>query len=177
VFRRIVSAHWAGIVVVCVASRAWADEPTLAEVEYDPEQRPPVTTPGQVRFVGAVLTGGWYGVALGTSLLWKDAPNARRLRLPLVGPFAALGDIGCGEDEPRCSTVSVVLRTGLAVISGVGQAGGVLAVVESFFLPTQVAPSVNERAHVPQDEPRWVLTPQPLVTDSGAVGLGVGGRF
>jgi hypothetical protein len=118
------------------ARDAAAEEPTIDQIEYHPAELPPDGARTRVIWVGAALTAGWYGAALGTSYAWPDAPTAKELRLPVVGPWMALGDVRCDARESQCSTVSLVVRTAVAVASGVGQAGGLFAIVEGLFMDT-----------------------------------------
>jgi hypothetical protein len=120
---------------------ASAEEPTLEQVEYNPAELPPDGTRTRVIVVGVAVAADWYGAAVGTSYLWPDAPNAGDLRLPVVGPWMALGDVGCGDEEADCSTGTVITRTVFAVLSGVGQAGGVLAVLEGLLMDTGSTPA------------------------------------
>jgi hypothetical protein len=115
---------------------AAAEEPTIDQIEYHPAELPPEGIRSRLILVGTALTVGWYGAAVGTSYLWPDAPNSKDLRLPVVGPWMALGDVGCGPKESSCTTVSVIARTAFAVVSGVGQAGGLLAIFEGIVMNT-----------------------------------------
>jgi hypothetical protein len=130
------------LLALCVAlggaREARADEPTIDEVRYHPTELPPDGTRTRVLVTGAALMVGWYGVGVGTSYIWSDAKNARDLRIPFAGPWMALADVGCSSKETRatCSDGIVVLRTTMAVLSGIGQAGGLLAFVEGLFLDT-----------------------------------------
>ncbi|HWO13517.1 MAG TPA: hypothetical protein VNN80_28645 [Polyangiaceae bacterium] len=127
----------AALVAVPLApSAAAAEEPTLEQVEYHPAELPPDGARTRAILVGVALTAGWYGAAVGTSYLWPDAPNSRDLRLPVVGPWLALGDVGCADAESDCSTGTVITRTVLTVLSGVGQAGGLFGVFEGLFMET-----------------------------------------
>ena len=124
------------VVALSSAGAAHAEEPTIDEVRYNPTELPPTGTGFRMMLTGVLLTGAWYGAAYGTSYLYEDAPNAKDLRLPVIGPWKAMLDVGCGPEESTCSTSTVVLRTTLAVVSGVGQAGGVLVFLEGLFLDT-----------------------------------------
>jgi hypothetical protein len=115
---------------------ARAEEPTIDEVRYHPTELPPDGTRARLLLTGTALTAGWYGIGVGTSYLWPDAKNARDLRLPVVGPWMALGDTGCGSKERNCRDAVLVIRTLAAVLSGVGQAGGLFAIAEGLFLNT-----------------------------------------
>jgi hypothetical protein len=150
---------------------AAAEEPTIDQIEYHPAELPPSGARTRALVVGAALTAGWYGAAVGTSFLWPDAENAKDLRLPVVGPWMALGDTGCAASESRCTTVTVIARTALAVVSGVGQAGGLFAIVEGIFMDTG-SPAAAGRARASARS--WTATPV-MLPDGG--GFEVMGRF
>lgn len=152
---------------------AAAEEPTIDQIEYHPAEFPPDGTRARLILVGAALTAGWYGAAVGTSYLWPDAPNAKDLRLPVVGPWMALGDVGCGDRERSCTTVPLVMRTALAVVSGVGQAGGLLAIVEGLFIDTASSTPSAPREKSAQ---RASWSAGPLMLSDGA-GIELFGRF
>jgi len=167
--------------VWAVPAVALAEEPTMEEVMYHPAELPPDGTSGRLMLTGAALMVGWYGVSVGTSYLWSDAPNASDLKLPFVGPWMALGDTGCGPNEGSgCTTVTVVFRTALAIVSGVGQAGGLFAFVEGAFLETGAAPtpapkkSASAETHDVGFGHTW--TASPVVLPDGG-GLEIIGRF
>jgi hypothetical protein len=157
-------------------STARADEPTIDEVRYHPTELPTDSTRSRVLLTGAGLTLGWYGVAVGTSYLYPNAPNARDLRLPVVGPWMALDGVRCGSKERNCRDAVLVIRTVFGVLSGVGQAGGLLAVVEGLFLPTAApSPGADIRPSATARSQRsWAAVP--VVLPDGA-GLELVGRF
>jgi hypothetical protein len=162
----------AGLVLYSLLpSIAAAEEPTIDQIEYHPAELPPPGARTRALVVGAALTVGWYGAAVGTSFLWPDAENAKDLRLPVVGPWLALGDTGCAASESRCTTVTVIARTAFAVVSGVGQAGGLFAIAEGIFMDTGSGAAAG-RARAP--ERSWTAAPM-MLPDGG--GLEVVGRF
>lgn len=133
---------------------------------------------GRLALAGGIVTGVWYGGALGASLLFPDAPGAEDLRIPVAGPFLALADTGCADSEPNCDTVLVVVRAILTTLDGIGQVGGVGMVIESLFLPTaesstRGAPSPSSNSAALETE----IRPVPIVAGKDGVGLGVVGRF
>jgi hypothetical protein len=148
-------------------------------VKYHPAELPPDGTRARVLLTGAALTAGWYGVGVGTSFLWPNAKNARDLRLPVVGPWLALGDVGCGSKERDCRDAILILRTALTVLSGVGQAGGLFAIAEGLFLDTGSVSAAAPRAERPQtskqsERPSWAAVP--VVLPDGAA-IEVVGHF
>jgi hypothetical protein len=169
-------------VLVPWSGRAGADEPTLAEAHYDPTEYPPPGTRGRLLLTGAGLTVGWYAAALGSSFLWRDAPNAKDLRIPVAGPWLALTDVGCGSKERDCETAIVVFRTAVTIISGVGQLGGLFVFWEGLFVHS--APPGHDasapKAASARDQRAWAgidWSPTPLAMPDGSLGLGITGRF
>ena len=165
------------ILGLCLAwpGMAAAEEPTVDEVAYHPSELPPDAARGRVLIVGLALTAGWYGASVGTSYLWPDAPNAEDLRLPVVGPWLALADAGCGDDESGCSTFTVVARSTLAVVSGVGQLGGLIAIGEGIFMSTgSPAAPTQKGARLRGHEP--AVAAVPVMLPNGA-GIEFVGRF
>jgi hypothetical protein len=124
---------------------------------------------------GAATTLVWYGGGVGASYLWPDAPGARDLRVPLVGPWLALADSGCADNDPDCSTFKQVARAILTAMDGVGQAGGLAVVAEALFLPTAARRSAPRRTSSRARSLR--IRPMPVMTDEGGVGLGFSGHF
>jgi hypothetical protein len=83
----------------------------------------------------------------------------------------------CGDAErSSCGTFTVVLRTILATLSGIGQLGGVAVIAEGLFVPTAGEPvrSTVARSVEPGTPASWEFTP--IATDAG-VGFGVTGQF
>ena len=173
-----------------VPSGAVAEEPTLEQIEYNPAELPPDGARTRAIVVGAALTAGWYGASVGTSYLWPDAPNAKDLRLPVVGPWMALGNVGCGDAEPGCSTGTVIARTVLGVVSGVGQAGGLFAILEGLLMDTGSAnaaapgsagagPSTTrgERTSGARSGPVASWSAAPVMLQDGGAGIELFGRF
>jgi hypothetical protein len=138
-----------------------------------PPEYPPPSTQGTLALTGAAVLVGWYGLAAGSTFIWSDYPGATDLRIPVAGPWMAIGQAGCPEDNPGCSKAWVVVRAILMGIDGVGQAGGTLVLGEALVLPTSSTPV--ERA-VPASEALSVR-PVPFVSGDGALGLGLVGRF
>jgi hypothetical protein len=169
---RSTAALLALALAVASPASARAEEPSIDEVDYNPAVMPPDGARSRLLWTGAALTVGWYGAAVGTSFLWDEAPNARRLRLPVVGPWAALGEVRCGSRESSCSTGTVVLRTALAVVSGIGQIGGLAVLAEGAFFPT--APPASGSPPTARRASDWLALP---VVAPDRVGIDVVGRF
>ncbi len=184
---------------VTLSPTAHADEPTGTPTQYRPDELPPSSARWSALLAGTAVLAGSYGIGFGTSYMWPSAPTAPDLRLPVVGPWMALANAGCGDNESGCETVTVVIRSLLATLSGLGQAGGVFLMSEALFLPTAgkpvrsagypVAPntSLNRALILPEttggaalaEPPAWSSQPlmvAPLATDRD-VGLSISGSF
>jgi len=155
---------------------AAADEPERP-VYYDSSVYPQGSTRYKLALVGVATSAAWYGAGYGFSAIWPDAPGAHDLRTPVVGPWMALADTGCADDDPDCSTFIVVLRAILTTIDGVGQAGGLAAIGEALFLPTvEPGPEPAPRRLRLERRPSSKLRVTPIAT-RGALGLGLSGAF
>jgi hypothetical protein len=88
----------------------------------------------------------------------------------------SVSQTACPETTPKCSQFLLVLGAIGKVLDGLGQAGGLLILTESFFLPTVEAPAPRARKSVSL----WSnLGAAPVVTGASgnAVGLTVLGSF
>ncbi len=156
---------------------ALADEP-VRPTHVDSGLYPPSGTQLNLALVGLGVTSFWYGAALGSSYAWPDAPGAADLRIPIAGPWMALGETGCADDDPNCSTFTMVLRAILTTIDAVGQTGGVLAVAEAAFMPTQEAASPKARPLPRLRRARGAeVRPVPYAAGKDALGFGLVGQF
>ncbi len=164
------------LTAVLAPSAARADEP-VRPAPHDVGVYPQESTRLPLLLVGFGATAVWYGGAAGFSYLWPGAPGANDLRIPVAGPWMALKDTGCADNDPGCSTLIVVLRAILTTMDGVGQAGGIAVMGEALFLPTYAdgaAPAPRARL---RRSSALEIQPVPIVGDHGSVGLGVVGRF
>ena len=161
----------AGLAATSGTARAAEPDGRQPPAAAEPDLPPPSARTAHL-IVGPLTTAVWYGGALGASYIWPDAPGATDLRIPIAGPWIALGDTGCAEDEPDCSVVIVVLRAVLTAIDGVGQAGGLLILGEGLFLPTRA-----ERSAERTKAPEFAIVPGAVPAGKDGIGLGVRGVF
>jgi hypothetical protein len=119
-----------------LSAPARADEPE-PPLPYDLGGKPKASTPLKTAAGGLAMTAGWYGAAVGFSYAFQDAPGSSDLRIPVAGPFMALGETGCQKGAGACSTFGAVLRAIFTIVDGVGQAGGLLIATEAVFMETQ----------------------------------------
>jgi hypothetical protein len=156
---------------------AFADEPERPTY-VNPDAYPPPEAQWQLALVGLGVTAVWYGLAAGFSYMFPDAPGANDLRKPVIGPWMALADTGCADNDPGCSKFIVILRAILTTIDAVGQTGGVAAIGEAVFMPTQ-EPGPEPRTRAPPRLKRQGLRvrPGPVAAGKDGVGFGVVGSF
>jgi hypothetical protein len=171
----------AAVVLTTLSSApgAHADEPVRPE-RFEPGDYPPPYARWNLLIAGAGTTAAWYGAAVGFSYLWPDAPGADDLRIPVAGPWMALADTGCADDDPGCSTFTVVLRAILTTMDAVGQTGGVAVMVEALTMPTQEArprPKKLPPVRLRRQDAKFEWRPVPFTAGKDGLGLGVAGRF
>ena len=158
-----------GVLVVVALSLstcpAAADEPER-EVRHDPTAYPAPSTRLPLFAIGAATSLVWYGAALGGAYLYPTANGADELKIPIAGPWMSLAETGCPSTTPDCSTFWMVVGGILKGFSGIGQAGGVLVMVESLLMPTVEPRSTTGRA-------RWNLTPSSHTTEGTSLATNV----
>jgi hypothetical protein len=134
---------------------------------------PPPSTRLNLALTGVGITAGFYGAAVGSSLIWHTGPWAEEIRIPIVGPWMAMPYFKCGSSEPNCGTALVIVRGVLASIDAIGQAGGVLVALESLFVPTASA----KRAAPVSSSTHARVRPVPFVAGRDGVGLSIVGEL
>jgi hypothetical protein len=167
----------AAALMLSLSHNARADEPLPPEADTNPQTRPQPSAQVNLVLVGAAVTAGWYGIAVGTSYLWTDSDGASALRIPVAGPYMALAKTGCGEHETYCDTVAVVFRTIITALSAVGQTGGVLAMGEGLFLPTAPRARRGSQAAPPPRLVRPNVSVAPTAVGPSGYGLSLSGNF
>ncbi len=102
---------------------------------------PPPAARARTLLMGAAVFGGFYGGALAASYGWDEDPGAADLRIPLVGPWLKVGHTtlcaNLPESNTPCSDPAQVAGGVLAVISGIGQIGGLALLLEGTFMRTR----------------------------------------
>jgi hypothetical protein len=152
------------------ASRAHADETIpIAPVSNDDTARfPPTSTRWKLIVGGLGLTGAAYGATLASGFIWPDVPGSTAMKIPIVGPWIALGQDGCAKDNPDCGAILYV-RGALEVLSGIVQASGLGLVGEGIFMTTEADGKKPSNAH-------FTIMPTPIVSRT-TTGFGVMGTF
>jgi hypothetical protein len=163
--------------VMSLSHGARADEPLPPEADTNPRTRPQPSAQVNLVLVGAAVTAGWYGAAVGVSYLWSDSDGASALRIPVAGPYMALAKTGCSDAEPFCDTFTVVFRTILTTLSAVGQTGGILVMGEGLFLPTAPRARRGSEAAPPPRLVRPTVSVAPSAIGPSGYGLSLSGNF
>jgi hypothetical protein len=171
--RQVLAALLAAAATTAIAAPASAqpvaDEPSDAVL---PKRYPPSSVRWKLVGGGLALSGAAYGTAYLCSSTWPDAPGADALKIPVVGPWIALADSGCAEDDPDCG-FTAYLRGFLTIVDGFIQAGGVGIAGEGLFMTTErEAPPPTRRSA----GTKVVVRPVPIVT-ARTTGFGVVGAF
>ena len=131
---------------------------------------------------GLATTAVSYGLALGASYLYaeEDFRGSKDLRIPVVGPWMALGKTGCPTSSPDCSTATLVIGAILTIVDGVVQVGGLGIVGEGLFLNTSSKPA-TQKAELGPSAQRHATGPVvravPMNFGKDGAGLGVVGTF
>jgi hypothetical protein len=169
------------IATVAIAATAGAQSADRPAAEHDSSssvapEYPPPSTRWKLMAGGIATTGLFYGAAAGMSFAYPDAPGARDLRIPVVGPWIAIANNGCSADDPDCSQWWVALRTVVTAIDGLAQAGGLGVFLEGVFLPTQqpASDTVPDTKKPPKD---FSFVAAPTALGSRGIGFGVSGSF
>jgi hypothetical protein len=158
---------------------AWGDEPApkakakkaapaTEDEEPNPDEEAIRYPPSSVRLPlvvgGAAVTLIAYGLTLASALSWDDVPGADMMLVPIAGPWIALGESGCAEDDPDCGAI-LYIRGALLVLSGIAQAAGLGLVGEGIFMTTE---ATTEEA----PEASWTIAPMVTPTQGGVGFLG-----
>jgi hypothetical protein len=123
---------------------AAADLADSAATEPRMLRYPPSSARGWVLGAGIGLTATAYGIGMACGFGWNDVPGADALKVPVVGPWVALGQSGCAPDQDEC-TAMLVLRTILTTLDGLVQLGGVALVLEGVLMTTEADAPANEK--------------------------------
>ena len=90
---------------------------------------PPPSTRFKLIGTGIGITGAAWGFAFGAASGWPEVPGSSELKIPVVGPWLALGKSGCATGDSDCGA-KIAMRGILYVIDALVQIGGLGLVVE-----------------------------------------------
>jgi len=164
------------------APAAPAPSPAAAEAPPAADLPPPSARTTHI-VAGLTTTAISYGLALGASFLYEedDLRGSKDLRIPVAGPWIALGKTGCPKNSPDCGTATLVIGAILTIVDGVVQAGGLGILGEGLFLNTSNGAAAPRKAEAGPAARLFALEPTvravPLNFGKDGVGLGVVGTF
>ena len=177
--KRSFSVTAAALVVAMSVPASAQDQGEAAPAPPPPEDQivlryPPSSSRWKIIVAGAGAWAFGYGASAAMGGIWSDIPGRDWLFVPVIGPWAALGNSGCAPDEEStpgqgdCEPI-MALRGVLWVVDGLLQAGGLGIVAEGIFMTTES----EEAAPAPK---KATIMPTPIAVDRG-VGFGVRGTF
>ncbi len=103
-------------------------------------------------------------------------PGSAQLKIPIVGPWIALGKSGCASDDPNCSGALVGVRGGLYVLDGIAQIAGLALITEAIVMKTESRPD-KKAAVFPALRFRGLEVSAVPVTSPTMHGIGLVGTF
>lgn len=179
---------------LAAASPARAEEPAAPSdpaAEAKPELRyPPSSVRPKLVIGGIAITGLAYAGALITAASWPERdtisgdtmePVGRSdgLKIPIVGPWIALGKIGCVTPNPNnpsdCGPEPIV-RGILYALDGVIQLGGLGLIAEGILMKTEANPAPKKKSLAFALPGGVTVHPLPVATPS-FTGIGFVGSF
>ncbi|APR82924.1 Hypothetical protein A7982_08273 [Minicystis rosea] len=147
-------------------------EPTdVPEVHY-----PPPSTRFKLIGVGLLLTGAAWGTSFGVATNWPNVPGSAQLKIPIVGPWIALGKSGCSSDDPDCGAGTLGVRGALYVLDGIAQIAGLALIAEAIVMKTEPAGEKKATA-LPTLRFHGVEVSAVPVTSPTMKGIGLVGTF
>jgi hypothetical protein len=152
------------VAVASVAPPARADDTDkekdkAAATEADLESHyPPPSTRWKVMGAGLFMVAGAYAIGFACAEEWpyinptlqpspptashplipSGPPETKLLKIPIAGPWIALGNLGCGSDQNNCGPATGA-RVAAYIIDGIVQAGGLALIAEGIFMKTESA--------------------------------------
>lgn len=144
-----------------------ADAAPAATKPAKESPNPPSSVRLKLALGGVAVAGGAYAMSYAMASNFPEVPGMGQLKIPVVGPWLALGKSGCATDDPGCGA-KVVLRGFFLVIDGLAQIGGLGLIAESILMKTD--PSAPKKAAA------FTIRPTPLVGGS-VTGIGFVGTF
>lgn len=128
--------------------RVEADEPQPVH-RFSDDRLPTPDARLNLALLGTAVTVGFYGASLGASYLWPEVRGAEDLRIPVAGPWMAVGRTRlCSQDQDAtasCNDATRIIGAVLFALDGLGQAGGLALLAQSIFMRT--SPSSTDASH------------------------------
>jgi hypothetical protein len=132
---------------------------------------PPTSTRYKLVAGGLGVTGAAYGISFAFAAGFPEVPGSDKLKIPIAGPWMALGQSGCASDDPSCGG-KVVLRGFFLVLDGIAQLAGLGLIAESILIKTE-GPSPKKSAPTFEG---FRVRPFPVVS-AQMTGVGLVGTF
>jgi hypothetical protein len=140
-----------------------------------PRYPPPLARLGPLGF-GLAISGGAWGAAFACAYNWPLVPGSAQLKIPVVGPWIALGKSGCASDDPLCSAGTIGVRGALYAIDGIAQVAGLALIVEGIVMKTEAPADAKKDAILGVRWKGLEVSALPVVSPS-LTGLGLTGSF
>lgn len=181
-----IAAPLTALAVLTAANAAWAQSagaPAALAVaneasEAPPRRYPPPIVRLEVAGIGLLITGAAWGASFASGQNWPTVPGASDLKIPVVGPWMALGKSGCASDETDCegAGAKIGVRAALYVIDGIAQLAGLALIAEAIVMKTEPAKKKGASSPFALRLGKVELTPVPVSTPT-MTGLGFVGTF
>jgi hypothetical protein len=126
--------------------------------------------------VGLLITGGAWGASFASAVNWPTVPGSDQLKIPVVGPWIALGKSGCATDDPLCSGATVGVRGAIYVLDGIAQLAGLGLIVEAIVMKTETPKEKRAASIFSLRAGPVELRPVPITTPT-MHGIGFVGTF
>lgn len=147
-------APLAAIAALTLASAAHAEDAQPSDsrgVPVPSEDAPAVHyPPPSVRWklaaLGVAITGLAWGASFASGQYWSTVPGATQLKIPVVGPWIALGKSGCATDDVDCSGAKIGVRGVVYVLDGIAQVAGLALIAEAIIMKTEPSRAKKDAA-------------------------------
>lgn len=121
-----------GPLAVAADARDAHDFPDAPVVHY-----PPPSVPWKLAGIGVFITGAAWGASFASGQYWSTVPGAAQLKIPIAGPWIALGKSGCATDDPNCEGAKIGIRAVVYVLDGLVQLAGLGLITEAIVMKTE----------------------------------------
>jgi len=142
-----VFALTAGLAGVARADGPETEAPAVTKSTPEPERYPPSSVRLPLILGGIGFSAAAYGASALSAYGWPDAPGVRSLNIPIAGPWLALANNRCPDNEPDCGAI-LYLRGALEVVSGLAQLGGLGIALEGLVGTTEATADAPTAARV-----------------------------
>ncbi len=137
---------------------------------------------------GVLVTGAAWGISFACAQAWPEVPQPKdgstvetgppgsnQLKIPIAGPWIALGKSGCAADDPNCGAGKIGIRAALYVLDGIAQLAGLGLIAEAIVMKTE-APPAKKSSFLTIKRGSLEAVPVPITTPT-MTGIGFAGTF